>query len=106
MATREALLEHLWREVIGPNAEVEALQRRVANGRRDPHGPFAQAGPAIERALAAGVSPRDVCRIPLAAAYDAVFGTLYALGDPGLDDGAFTGLHEGLLTAAGARTDA
>lgn len=106
MATRDALLEHLWQQVIAPNADPAGLQRIVDATRRDPDGAFASAGPAIERALAAGVAPRDLCRIQLAAAYDAVFGTLYALGDPGVDDGDINGLYENLLTARGARTDA
>lgn len=106
MPSRDALLEHLWQTVINPNADAEGLQRIVAHCAAHPDTPFAQTGPAIERALAAGVSPRDLCRIQHAAAYEAVFGTLYALGDPGVDGNDVLGLHEGLLTAQAARTDA
>jgi hypothetical protein len=106
MPGREALLERLWREVINPNAEAEGLQRIVAYCARHPDAPFAQVGPSIQRALAAGVSPRDLCRIQHAAAYEAVFGTLFALGDAQLETNQVQGLHEELLTAPDARTDA
>jgi hypothetical protein len=36
------------------------------------------------------------------AAYEAVFGTLYALGDPGVDGGDVFGLYEDMATAANA----
>jgi hypothetical protein len=52
------------------------------------------------------VSPQDLCRIQHAAAYEAVFGTLYALDDPGVDGNDVFGLHEILLSAPEARWDA
>lgn len=100
MATREKLLEHLWKEVINAVLRDEALDNIVKNCRRDPDGPFGDTGAAIERLLAAGASRRDLRLVLRGAAYEAVFGTLYALGDPGLegDDDAGT-LYEELLTA-------
>ena len=87
MATRQELLRHLWNDVI-------------ANCRRDPDGPFAEAGRALERLLATGVSARDVCHVLRCVAYEAVFGTLFALSDPGVDENEDIGtLYEELLTA-------
>jgi hypothetical protein len=47
--------------------------------------------------LAAGVSRHDLCLVARQTAYDAVFGTLYALSEPGLDAGEDAGtLYEEL----------
>jgi hypothetical protein len=47
--------------------------------------------------LAAGAQPKDICLIRRDAAYRAVFQTLYALGDPGVEDDDVFMLHESLL---------
>jgi hypothetical protein len=106
MPSREDLIDHLWRELINPLAEPDSLQRIIEHCRRFPNTAFAQTGAAIERALAAGVSAQDLCRIQHAAAYEAVFGTLYAMDDPGVDGNDVFGLHESLLSAPAARWDA
>lgn len=99
MATREELLAHLWQSIINAHLDPVGLDRVIAHCKRRPDDPFADIGPAIERALAAGASPRDLCIIGRGAAYEAVFGTLYALGDPGVDGNEVFGLHESLLGA-------
>lgn len=103
MASREDLVEHLWQEVINPLANPSALDNIVANCKRDPDGSFSGVGPAIERALAAGVSPEDICLINRSATYEAVFGTLYAIGDPGVDNNDVFGLYEILATSPSAK---
>ena len=103
MATREELVEHLWQEIINPPANPSTLDNIVANCKRDPDGAFSGVGPAIERALAAGVSPEDLCLIHRGATYEAVFGTLYAIGDPGVDNNDVFGLYESLLTSPSAK---
>lgn len=103
MATRDELLEHLWREVINPLEDPSTLENIMANSKRQPEGPFAEVGAAIERVLAAGVSAEDLCLINRSAAYEAVFGTLYAIGDPGVDNNDVFGLYEGLLTSPSAK---
>ena len=103
MATREELVEHLWQEIINPPADPSTLDNIVANCKRDPEGIFSGVGPAIERALAAGVSPADLCLINRSATYEAVFGTLYAIGDPGVDNNDVFGLYESLLTSPSAQ---
>ena len=103
MASREDLVEHLWQEVINPLANPSALDNIVANCKRDPDGSFSGVGPAIERALAAGVSPQDICLINRSATYEAVFGTLYAIGDPGVDNNDVFGLYEILATSPSAK---
>jgi len=102
MPSREDLVEHLWREIINPLADPSTLDNIIANCRRAPHASFAGVGPAIERALAAGVSREDLCLINRSATYEAVFGTLYAIGDPGVDDNDVFGLYELMGTSPSA----
>jgi hypothetical protein len=100
MSRREELLEHLWKNVINVNAREASLDNIIANCRRDPEGPFGDTGPAIERILATGVSRSDLCLVLRATAYEAVFGTLCSLSDPGFDgDDDMGTLYEDLLTA-------
>ena len=103
MPTREELIEHLWREIINPLQDPSTLENIIANCRRQPEAAFADVGPAIERALAAGVSAEDLCLIQRSATYEAVFGTLYAIGDPGGDKDDVFGLYESLATSPSAR---
>jgi hypothetical protein len=86
MATREEFLDHLWRNVIDALSRDQGLDNIVANCNRFPDDAFSDTGPAIERMLAAGVSRQDLCRVMRCTAYEAVFGTLYALSEPGVDD--------------------
>lgn len=99
MATREDLLRHLWQSIINGHFDPHGLDRVIAYSKRRPDDPFADVGPAIERALATGVAHRDLCIISRGVAYEAVFGTLYALGDPGVDNDDVLGLYESLLVA-------
>jgi hypothetical protein len=100
MATREDFLQHLWTDVINAVLRDAALDNIISNCKRDPAGPFWDAGPAIERMLAQGIARRDLSVVLRLVAYEAVFGTLYALSEPGLDgeDDAGT-LYEELLMA-------
>jgi hypothetical protein len=100
MPSRVELLRHLWNEVIEVLGREDGFENLIAYSARDPHAPFADAGPAMKRVLAAGTSRRDLSIVLRSTAYEAVFGTLYALGDPGVADGedVFM-LHEELLTA-------
>lgn len=102
MATREELVEHLWQTVINPLREPRCLENILENCRRAPDSGFGDVGPAIERALAAGVTARDLCALMHMTAYEAVFGTLYALGDPGVDGDDVFGLYEDMATASNA----
>jgi len=99
VASRTELLTHLWREVIDANLRVRSLEQMIAGAKLHPEAPFADTGPAIERLLALGASPDDICLVRRDAAYDAVFATLYALGDPGVDGNDVFMLHESLRTA-------
>jgi hypothetical protein len=100
MATREEFLQHLWTDVINPVFRDAALDNIINACKRAPAGPFGDTGPAIERMLAAGIVRRDLRLLLRRVAYEAVFGTLYALSEPGLDrdDDAST-LYEELLMA-------
>lgn len=99
MATRAELLQHLWLEVIDTNMDEAVPQRIAAHYEKRPDEPFADTGAAIGRLLALGATPRDLCLLMRGTAYEAVFATLYALGDPGVDGDDVFNLHEELLTA-------
>jgi hypothetical protein len=100
MATREDFLTYLWTDVIDALSREHGLDNVIANCRRRPNDAFGDAGAAIERMLAAGVSRHDLCRLLRLTAYEAVFGTLYALSEPGLDGDEDAGtLYEELLMA-------
>ena len=99
MATREQLLAQLWQEVINAVMRDDALDNIVSHCKRDPDGPFGDTGAAIERLLAAGASRADLRLVMRSTAYEAVFGTLYALGDSGLDDDDLGALYQELLMA-------
>ena len=103
MATREELVKHLWQEIINPLEDPSRLDNIIANCKRRPDATFADVGPAIERALAAGVPAADICLIYRSATYEAVFGTLYAIGDPGVDNNEVFGLYEDLGTSSSAK---
>ena len=99
MRTRRALLNHIWRSAINSNLDVSQLDGVVAEAYRRPDAPFADTGAATKRLLALGASREDICLLRRDAAYRAVFATLYALEDPGVDGNDVFMLHEDLLTA-------
>lgn len=100
MATREELLKHLWTDLIDLHLDAEGLRRVAASAQSQrADAPFADAMHAMQRLLAAGVDVRDLCLIQRLAAYEAVFQTLYAIGDPGVDGDDVFGLYEELLMA-------
>ena len=100
MARREELLVYLWKDVINLNLREASLDNIISHCKRNPAAPFGDTGPAIERMLAAGASRQDLCLVLRATAYEAVFGTLYSLSDPGSDEGDdVSTLYEELLMA-------
>lgn len=103
MPTREAFVAHLWDTIINPLQEPQRLDNLIANCRRAPDSAFAAAGPAVERMLAAGIPREDIGLLMRSTAYEAVFGTLYALGDPGVDGDEVFGLYEDMGTSPRAR---
>src|SRR5258706_2694745 len=99
MPTRDELLRYLWTDVINSCSRDDALDNIVAHCKRFPDPAFAETGPILERLLAAGASRRDLRLLLRHTAYEAVFGTLYALSDPGVDDNNVFGLYAELLMA-------
>ena len=99
MATREELLEHLWKQVINGVMRDDGLDNIVKHCKRNPDGPFGDTGAAIERLLAAGASRHDLRLVLRTIAYEAVFGTLFAFSDPGLEEDDVSSLYEELLMA-------
>ena len=104
MGTRDELLRYLWTDVIDALSSDSGLDNVIAHCKRFPHGTFSEVGPAIERLLGAGGSRHDLRIVLRANAYEAVFGTLYALNDPGVDDNGVFMLHEELGLAEPGKT--
>jgi hypothetical protein len=99
VSSRSEFLAQLWREVINAQLDHETLQNEIAASKRKPDNPFADTGPALERLLALGAAPQDICLVRRSTAYEAVFATLYALDNPGVNDQEAGGLYEDLLGA-------
>jgi hypothetical protein len=99
MPSRQDLAAHLWTGIINPHLREAGLDSIIAYCACRPDAPFGDTGPAIERLLAAGASRRDLCLLMRSVAYEAVFGTLYAINDPGVEDNDVFMLHEELLGA-------
>lgn len=99
MASREQFLRQLWDDVINPSMQERWIDNAVRASGRSPDSPFADVGTVLTRLLAAGAARRDLSVIARFAAYEAVFGTLYALSDPGVEGNDMEMLHESLLSA-------
>lgn len=98
MASRKEFIKQMWDEVINSNMQAHWIDNVIRESEKRPDAPFADLGPVLKQLLAAGVSRRDLSLIARHASYEAVFGALYALSDPGVDDNDLEMLHESLLS--------
>jgi hypothetical protein len=105
MASRDEFLKQMWDEVINSAMQEHWIDNIIRDSERRPDSPFSDLGPALKRLLAAGADRRDLSLIARHAAYEAVFGTLYALSDPGVDDNNIEMMHESLLSADPSGTE-
>jgi hypothetical protein len=71
----------------------------IAACEQSPGSPFSETGPALRRLVDAGVDRKDLCRVARLVAFESVFGLLYNLSDPGINDNDVEMLHESLLGA-------
>jgi hypothetical protein len=99
MPTREEFLRLVWQDVINAPLTGSWIDNTIESSKRNPKGPFADAGLALEKLLAAGANRRDVNLVTRATIYETVFTLLYMLGDPGVDGHDVLMLHESLLGA-------
>jgi hypothetical protein len=99
MPTREEFLRQVWDDVINGPMTGAWIDTTIAAAKKDSKAPFADAGAALERIVAAGADRRDISLAARWAIYEAVFALLYMLDDPGVDDGNVFMLHESLLGA-------
>src|SRR5262247_1178443 len=99
MATKKELLDYLWKDVINGYLRDAALDNVIAHCKRNANAPFGDSGAAIERILALGAARRDLQLLLRFARYEAVFGTLYAIADPGEDNNDVFDLYQELLMA-------
>jgi hypothetical protein len=99
MATREEFLEQAWNQIINRSMLEHWIDNVIRASETDPDAPFADVGAALKRLLALGASRRDLSLISRFASYEAVFGILYMLSDPGIDDKDLEMMHESVLGA-------
>lgn len=99
MATRDAFLRQIWVEIINSPMSGEWVENVLGEAARDPVAPFADIGPVLQRLLALGAARDDLSRLVRWASYEASFGVLYMLDDPGIDAEMSEGLYEEILAA-------
>ncbi|HEV3416639.1 MAG TPA: hypothetical protein VG056_07500 [Pirellulales bacterium] len=99
MPTRDEFLRLVWDQLINAPMRTAWIDGFIIQSKTRPHDPLADTGQALERLLATGADRRDLSLVVRAAIYEAVFGLLYMLGDPGVGDGGVFMLHESLLSA-------
>jgi len=104
--SREEFLGLLWSDIINSPMQEFWIANAIDASRKQPDGPFGDAGPALERLLSLGASRRDLSLLYRMASYEAVFDTLYKMADPGIkpDDAAM--LFEDLLGSDPSGLDA
>ena len=86
-------LDRIWSEVINIPADGSWLTGFVKSPDADSHA-VKNATKAMRKLLAASALIEDLGRVGRAERYEAAFGVLYALEDPGLATGKLAGLHE------------
>ena len=96
-SSREEFLALLWSETINPSMKEHWIENAIQASEKNPNGPFGDIGAVLKRLLSLGASKRDLSLIHRMASYQAVFSTLYKLGDPGVDPNNADMLFEELL---------
>src|SRR5262245_31541797 len=99
MATRSEFLKQVWTENINGYMAGDWIDNTIKSSEKSPTAPFADLGPILKRLQRLGASKDELSFIARFAAYEASFGLLYMLGDPGIDDGDYEMMHESLLGA-------
>jgi hypothetical protein len=97
MTTRHEFLTQLWRDTINSPMQEHWIENVLSRAKQLPNGAFADLGPALQRLLQLGASRRDLSLLCRFMSYEAVFNTLYMLGDPGVEGKDIEMLHESLL---------
>jgi len=100
MANDGDYLERLWAEVINLDPDGKWIDTCVKQCReRSYAGTFGECAGALDRLRKCGASMEDLGRVCRFVRYETCFGTLYNLGDPGLEKGKVAGLHEKILAS-------
>ena len=99
MATQSEFLRQVWDENINGYMAGLWIDNVIKSSGKDSNAPFADLGPVLKRLRGLGASNNELSLIARFAAFEASFGLLYMLGDPGIDDGNYEMMHESLLGA-------
>jgi len=94
---RKEFLQAIWRDIINAPLSEVWVENVIRASKKNANGSFADLGPIMESMPQKGVSRRELSLLNRFAAYEASFGLLYMLEDPGVDDASM--LHESLLSA-------
>lgn len=99
MATRREFLQQIWDEIINGWEKGHWIENQINLPEDQKTGPWGDIGAIVERLLAAGASREDLSRLMSFSSYEATFGLLYLMDDPGLDEGDVPSLRDDLLIA-------
>jgi hypothetical protein len=83
MGGRRTILRQAWRCAYSEDDD-SWIEREIERYRRQPDGPYAGIGRALERLLALGADRRDLVELARGAQATMLFGVAYLLNDPGL----------------------
>jgi hypothetical protein len=78
---RFLFLRGMWKGVIDDN-DTKWMDAFFTLAKRDPNGPLSGVGAALQRLLAGGADPRDLCELVRGMQYDTLFHIAYLLNDP------------------------
>jgi hypothetical protein len=82
---RFIFLREAWKRVVA-DGDTSWIETQIAAATRQPRGPGASIGPALNRMLAAGASREDIADVVRVMQWRVVAGMAYQLDDPGLVD--------------------
>jgi hypothetical protein len=78
---RFLFLRGMWKGVVS-EGDTEWIDAYVAMSKRDPDAPLSGVGAALQRLLAGGADPSDLCDLVRGMQYETLFSVAYLLDDP------------------------
>lgn len=99
MANEPDFLEWLWTDVINLDPGGKWIKGCIIECSAPEHELFQGCSSALKKAAKDAAKAEDLGRVCRSIRYEACFGTLYSLSDPGLKSGRTAGLHGKLLSS-------
>ena len=82
---RYLFLRQAWSNVVA-DGDQRWIEAGIAASKRDPEGPYAGVGQALERLIAAGASRDDLTEVVRGMQAELLFGFCYLLEDPSIEE--------------------